>query len=347
MGFFRKKKGAPLSSIMYQSDNTTPARRQGKSVSLTPDTIEEDPAALKTKQGLFKSKKKQKEHYVKVTPDKKDESNRSDEHQEQNMSEKTALIVPSMSSGAAALSMQPQSATNASIPALINESDASIPVLMTPDQHGGLPTTTDEKMEVTKRNLHAAFEDSCEANELDETNYVTNTAASKEHNKFLKRFRASWRKSPSKEQKAIVQKLIEQQNMEKASPVPKVVIDRKDEGSVPSLITEMTGRESFRKAAAAVADSDDGIAVQPQTFFGPVESFSTTSNLLRQPRQESTLGERFLNLLQCGDDTTSDGYFGRIKCLDFCGPIGEKDVLRLQNEEDARFVIQFMNVSFF
>lgn len=351
MGFFRKNKGAPLSAIMYQGDNTTPARREGKNATLT-GTIEEDPAAPASnkKQGLFKRKNKQKERYVKVTPDRKGTANRTDEQQEQEVNEKTTLLTPPKISGAVESTQLSQDLTNDSIPALINESDLSIPALMIPNQYDSLPPTPDEKMEDTKRNLSAAFEDSYEADELEVTNHISNTAAPKDDKKFLKRFRPSWRKSPTKvKQRAMAQKLIEQQDKQD-SPVPKVVIDRSDERSVPSLITEMTGQESLRKAAAAAAGSKekasfgtDGLA-EEQIFFGPAESFSTTSKNSRQPRQELTLGQKFLSLLQCGEDTT-DGYFGRIKCLDLCGPSGENDMLRLEKEEDARFVLQFMNVS--
>ena len=345
MGFFRKKKSLPLSTIMYQGDNTTPARREGKNAPLTPDTVDDDSAAdaaaKNKKQGLFR-KNKPKERYVKVTVDKKDEQ----EQQELPENERTALITPSKSS----------QYTTPATHNTNNVTDDSIPMLITPRNYEGLPYTPDEKIEDTKRNLNPAFDDSYEADDLQNTNKNSKNAQDK---KFMKRFRSSWRKSPSNiQQKLLAQKLIEQQEKmsEQESPVPKVVA-RSDEGSVPSLITEITRQESIKKMGAngsavaytsktqPAATAKGEANAQPQTFFGPSGSFSTTSKASRQPRQQLTLGEKFLSLLQCGEDTTSDGYFGRIRCLDLCGPIGEKDGLRLEKEEETRFVIQFMNVS--
>jgi hypothetical protein len=331
MGFFRKKKGTPLSTSMYQGDNATPARREGKNAPRTPDTVDDDPLeSAKHKKQLFTRKNKQKERYVKVTPDKNEGSN----EQQQQENEKTALITPTK-----APYQRRQTQSSDFIPALITPD--SIPALMTPGKYDGLPPTPDFKDD-TKRNLNAAFDEGYEA---DDTPTPANN--SEEDKKFLKRFRASWRKSPGKtEQRIMAKKLIEQQ--EKQSPVPKVIDN--DEGSVPSLITEITGQEvkAGTAATALVPIKEQDIETttansQPQSFFGPAESFSTTSKT--STRQPLTLGQKFLSLLQCGEDTT-DGYFGRIKCLDLCGPMGEKDGLRLEREEETRFVIQFMNVSF-
>ena len=342
MGFFRKKKSTPLSTIMYQGDNTTPARRGGKNIALIPGMVDEqsaaDAIAMNKKKGPFR-KNKPKERYLKVTPDKKDKQ----EQRELPENERTALINQSVS---------PQYTTPATHNTA-NVTDDSIPMLVTPTAYEGLSHSPDEKIGNTKRNLNRAFDDSYDADDLQNTN--TNPKNAEDKN-FMKRFKASWRKSPGKiEQKLLAQKLIEQQEKmaEKESPVPKVVA-RSDEGSVPSLITEITRQESIKKMrinGSAAAKTQPATTAkgdangQQQTFFGPSESFSTNSKLSRQPRQELTLGEKFLSLLQCGEDTTSDGYFGRIKCLDLCGPIGEKDGLRLKREEEARFVIQFMNVS--
>ena len=67
MGFFRKKKDAtPLSSTMYQGDNSTPARSGGgKSTPLTPDTFLADDSAItmeakKKKRGLLFGRKNEK-----------------------------------------------------------------------------------------------------------------------------------------------------------------------------------------------------------------------------------------------------------------------------------------------
>lgn len=368
MGFFRKKKDAPLSSTMYQGDNSTPARGGGKSTPLTPDTVPDAAAAITTtgtdakKKGLLFGKKKKgqktKERYVKVTPDKKDHAT-DDREQVQMMmpppeKEQTASFAQGTDTGAARDANHETQHSNS-------------PTSIIPDQFN----TLDEEMEESKRNLNAVFtQDDDDFDPLD-----------KENKKFLNRFRTSWRKSSNRtniEQKAMAQKLIERQQKNKegtnnntttttsSSPVPKL-IDHSDGASVPSLITEMTGHDSLKRMksteggmsvtpnemqSAAITQGNGGAAAtattattQMQSFFGPPDSFS------RQPRQELTLGEKFLSLLQCGHDdttTTSDNeYFGRIKCLDLCGPLmGEKDGLRLEQEKEDKFVIQFMNVSY-
>jgi hypothetical protein len=382
MGFFRRKKSAPLSTIMYRGDNATPARRGGKSASaapLTPDTENasaDAPVAKSAKRGsLFhiNSSKPKKDKYVKVTPDKRDAAVAVEQSQQEDepTNERSALITPSKPANDASAE-QGADGSNYCMPgALIDESEASIPALMTPgSQYEGLPPTPDEKG-CTKRNLNSAFQINSRYQQQAE---VAANENSNNDKKLFKRLR-QWhnRKAGSSpnnkmEQKIMALKLMMQQHQEKnkeASPVPKV-IDHSEEGSVPSLITEMTG-QSLRKSAAGTGTAAAALKsqqqpsstadpnatnAQRQTFFGPAESFSTTSKShiqsSRQPCQELTIGQKFLSLLSCGQDTTTldHGYFGRIKCLDLCGSMsGKRDGLRFEREEEARFVVQFMNVS--
>eukprot|EP00956_Cyclotella_meneghiniana_P029674 scaffold72655_cov36-Cyclotella_meneghiniana.AAC.1 len=357
MGFFRKKKDAttPLSSTMYQGDNSTPARSssEGKqSTPLTPDTIIAEDSAIATeakktkKRGLLFGRKTEKtERYVKVTPDTKEDQREQIHNMMQQLLEENAEMTTTLpitrGTGTAAATHD------------VNEAEHSSP--------------PDEKMKESKRNLNADFtqedDDNDDYDPLD-----------KENKKFMNRFRTSWRKGSNNrhnnnnmEQKLMPQKLIEQQQKNKAgttSPVPKL-IDQSDGASVPSLITEMTGQSNLKRmksteggisnqkqSVASIPKSGNKEAAvtttsQMQSFFGPPDSFS------RQPRQELTISEKFLNLLSCigHDDTTTfsdnNGYFGRIKCLDsLCSPLmmgGEKDALRLAREEEDKFVIQFMN----
>eukprot|EP00956_Cyclotella_meneghiniana_P015348 scaffold23395_cov34-Cyclotella_meneghiniana.AAC.1 len=348
MGFFRKKKDAtPLSSTMYQGDNSTPARSSGgKSTPLTPDTLLADDSAIATeakktkKRGLLFGRKNEKtERYVKVTPDTKDSV--TEDHQQIHMMQQTPEENAEMTR---TLPITRDTGTVAATQD-VNEAEHSSP--------------PDEKMTESKRNLNADFtqEDDGDYDPLD-----------KENKKFMNRFRTSWRKGSNNrhnntnmEQKLMAQKLIEQQQKNKAgttSPVPKL-IDQSDGASVPSLITEMTGQSNLKRRISTeggISNEKQSVAItklgnngavtttsQMQSFFGPPDSFS------RQPRQELTMGEKFLNLLSCGDTASLDnnGYFGRIKCLDLCGPLmmgGEKDdALRLAREEEDKFVIQFMN----
>lgn len=367
---------------MYQGDNATPARRGGKSAGaapLTPDTEDasaDAPVAKSAKRGsLFhmNSSKPKKDKYVKVTPDKRDAAVAVEQSQQEDepTNERSALITPSKPAHDASAE-QGADGSNYCMPgALIDESEASIPALMTPgSQYEGLPPTPDEKG-CTKRNLNSAFQINSRYQQQAE---VAANENSNNDKKLFKRLR-QWhnRKAGSSpnnkmEQKIMALKLMMQQHQEKnkeASPVPKV-IDHSEEGSVPSLITEMTG-QSLRKSAAGTGTAAAALKSQqqpsstadpnatnahPHTFFGPAESFSTTSKShiqsSRQPCQELTIGQKFLSLLSCGQDTTTldHGYFGRIKCLDLCGSMGgERDGLRFEREEESRFVVQFMNVS--
>jgi hypothetical protein len=414
MGIFRKKKSPPLSTSMYQGDNTTPVRsppRGRKShAPLTPDT-EEVPAVddrspvpvatavqSKKERGLFRKKKK--ETYIKVTPEKKESGGDSSGEQQQPQAATSTMITPTkLPQTLAAVTGTPpyqptpqdQGFTNILSNSTV-ATDDDMPALESPGKYKDLPPTPDDKgTNPIKRNLNSAFVDSVDYGHDDtgETNPITNTSAisnasealhskeksTEENKKFLSRFRASRKKSPGKVQqqnKEEMQRMIQQQEMqmrlEQQGPMQAVPqeINRSDEGSVPSLITEPEGwRKEGSKLKAPpspehTAPTSGGspanktASTKSHNLFSKADTFSTQSKpsdrshqpQSQQPWQQLTLGEKFLSLLQCGGDTSTDGgYFGRIKCLDLCQGAEDKDELQLMREEDTRFVIQFMNVS--
>ncbi|KAL7518515.1 hypothetical protein ACHAWX_003335 [Stephanocyclus meneghinianus] len=208
-------------------------------------------------------------------------------------------------------------------------------------------------------------------NNNDISNDDDDVIAAGENKKFLKRFRSSWKKRPGKiRQKQELIRLIQETNhrIESAnvgtdqSPpqvaVPET-IDHSDDGSIPSLITEPEDVKNMN-----MASTDRTTAVESTVHEEPVSALRTPTSSSRAPgpsrhvvapfdekfesgptpRRALTLGERFLSLLQCREDTTSDGYFGRIKCLDLCAQNnGDENELgpRRMDEED-QFVVSFI-----
>jgi hypothetical protein len=200
--------------------------------------------------------------------------------------------------------------------------------------------------------------------------------AAEENKKFLQRFRTSWKKSPGKaRQKQDSIRLIQESNNRVASgnegtdqsPLPPAVtqtIDHSDDRSIPSLITEPEDvknmiMDSLDPTTTVKSTVDEAPVFAPRT----ATSFSRSPGPLRHvvapshenfqsgptPRRALTLGERFLSLLQCGEyTTTSDGYFGRIKCLELCAQVnGDEHGLGAQRmDEEDQFVVPVIHVSF-
>ena len=321
MRFFRKKKGAPLSKSVYQGGNKTPAHcttMKPPILGTKDDTKETINKGEKTK--FFDQNQKQR--YVNVTPD-----NKAERNEPREQSDKTALVTPIKSPMNVSCDAAEPSPVYIINP-INNESDVCVSPFMTPQKRGKMPSTPEEMQFLTdtKRDLSGAFDCSFETELHANTDRKSTQKREKTspNSQFLRRLRESWRFSPKKEGRTVAENLTKQQ--QQGEMVPKMIT--RDEGSVPSLITELTGSVNEPPNAE-------------KQVFATAEPFSVVS---KPRRSKESFGQKFLSLLSCDQDTTN-GYFGGIKCLDLCGPVGMEDGLRLQKEEDRRFVTQFMNVS--
>ncbi|KAL3790102.1 hypothetical protein HJC23_013613 [Cyclotella cryptica] len=400
MGFFKRRKNAPLSISMYQGDNATPARsppRRGAKygvIPLTPDPVEDNPIAAssssptipgegaaankkkkKNPNGFFKRKHNQRQSYVTITPDKQDEGSSSQAERAyapQTSARETTtsptVVTPSKSLPlpSSSLHRTPPSTRSRGVHNNNNndDDDENIPALVSPGKYEDLPPSPHNAI---KRNLNSIFHENNTNDDEDNAisiGYNDNHHQTEENKKFLQRFRSSWKRSPLKlrQKQTAMRTFLEEHNntiastrnepTDPPSPVPHT-IDHSEEGSIPSLITEpdeskiapmSNAADVARVSASRTAISSDDLVSHPteQSKAGSSPS----------PPRPLTLGEKLWSLFQCVEDTTSDGYFSRIKCLELCAPMnGDRRGLRTggmveeEEEEEYAFVHQFIHVS--